>query len=95
VGVNATLVLMPKAPSYVDDFLRAGKHDVWLTRQFKNVTTKSVIHGADNTTHDLFWLRTGAPDPAHILASPLDRNRVCHGECGVAMQGQTAMRARL
>jgi hypothetical protein len=43
VGVDTTLMLMPKASSHFDDFLCGGKNNIGFAWQRLDVATKFII----------------------------------------------------
>jgi hypothetical protein len=47
VRIDAAGVLVPEAPSNVDDSPQTGKNDIGLARQISNMKPKAVAHAVD------------------------------------------------
>lgn len=62
-------MLMPKAPSHLDDLSQPWKHDVWLSGKVGRVKAISVSHPMHEAADGKLGPHILASDTAHVRAA--------------------------
>ena len=66
---NFAVMCVPEAPVDENDFLAAGKDQIWSAGELMIVESITITQAVDKLPDEKFGHRVFAPDAAHVLAA--------------------------